>query len=105
VSDALIGYHKSREQRIQQELLVGSLRDRVGLANQRFFGGLDTYLQVLDAERDLFDAELNLARLQRDERLNIVGLYRALGGGWESVTATADVRGGSAALVNPAAGQ
>ena len=105
VSDALIGYRKSREQRIQQELLVGSLRDRVGLANQRFFGGLDTYLQVLDAERDLFDAELNLARLQRDERLNIVGLYRALGGGWESVTATADVRGGSAALVNPAAGQ
>jgi len=105
VSDALIGYHKSREQRIQQGLLVGSLRDRVGLANQRFFGGLDTYLQVLDAERDLFDAELNLARLQRDERLNIVGLYRALGGGWESVTATADVRGGSAALVNPAAGR
>jgi outer membrane protein, multidrug efflux system len=105
VSDALIGYRKSREQRIQQELLVGSLRDRVGLANQRFFGGLDTYLQVLDAERDLFDAELNLARLQRDERLNIVGLYRALGGGWESATATADVRGGSAALVNPAAGR
>jgi multidrug efflux system outer membrane protein len=105
VSDALIGYHKSREQRIQQELLVRALQDRVGLANQRFFGGLDTYLQVLDAERDLFDAELNLARLQRDERLNIVGLYRALGGGWESVTATADVRGGSAALVKPVAGQ
>src|SRR5262245_60529420 len=105
VSDALIGYHKSREQRIQQELLVAALQDRVGLAKQRFFGGLDSYLQVLDAERDLFDAELNLARLQRDERLNIVGLYRALGGGWESVTATADVRTGSAALVTPAAGQ
>jgi multidrug efflux system outer membrane protein len=101
----LIGYRKSREQRIQQELLVGSLRDRVGLANQRFFGGLDTYLQVLDAERDLFDAELNLARLQRDERLNIVGLYRALGGGWESVTGPADVRAGSAALATPTAGR
>ena len=87
VSDALIGYHKSREQRIQQELLVGALQDRVGLANKRFFGGLDSYLQVLDAERELFDAELNLARLQRDERLNIVELYRALGGGWESVGA------------------
>jgi outer membrane protein, multidrug efflux system len=91
VSDALIGYHKSREQRIQQELLVGALQDRVGLANKRFFGGLDSYLQVLDAERDLFDAELNLARLQRDERLNIVGLYRALGGGWESVGAPGNV--------------
>jgi multidrug efflux system outer membrane protein len=85
VSDALIGYHKSREQRIQQEFLVEALRDRVELANKRFFGGLDSYLQVLDAERELFDAELNLARLQRDERLNIVELYRALGGGWESV--------------------
>jgi multidrug efflux system outer membrane protein len=102
VSDALIGYRKSREQRLQQERLVESLQDRVGLANQRFFGGLDTYLQVLDAERDLFDAELNLARLQRDERLNIVGLYRALGGGWESATATANVHAGSAALVKPA---
>jgi multidrug efflux system outer membrane protein len=105
VSDALIGYHKSREQRVQQELLVAALQDRVELANQRFFGGLDSYLQVLDAERDLFDAELNLARLQRDERLNIVALYRALGGGWESATATAEVRARSAALVQPAAGQ
>jgi multidrug efflux system outer membrane protein len=105
VSDALIGYRKSREQRVQQESLVRSLQDRVGFANQRFLGGLDTYLQVLDAERDLFDAELNLARLQRDERLNIVGLYRALGGGWEAVPATPDGRAGGAALVNPAAGQ
>jgi multidrug efflux system outer membrane protein len=105
VSDALIGYHKSREQRLQQELLVAALRDRVDLANQRFFGGLDSYLQVLNAEQDLFDAELNLTRIQRDERLNIVGLYRALGGGWESAMATADARTGSAALVKAAASQ
>jgi multidrug efflux system outer membrane protein len=105
VSDALIGYHKSREQRIQQELLVAALQDRVALANKRFFGGIDSYLQVLDAERDLFDAELNLARLQRDERLNIVGLYRALGGGWDSGTATAAGRAGGAVLARAAAGQ
>jgi multidrug efflux system outer membrane protein len=105
VSDALIGYYQTREQRVQQELLVGALQDRAGLANKRFFGGLDSYLQVLDAERDLFDAELNLARLQRNELLNIVGLYRALGGGWESVTATADGGARSAALVKPVAGQ
>ena len=87
VSDALIGYYKIREQRVQEELLVEALQDRAGLSNKRFFGGLDTYLQVLDAERDLFDAQLALARLQRDELLNIVQLYRALGGGWESMTA------------------
>ena len=84
VSDALIGYRKTREQRVQQDLLVEALRQR-GLANMRFFEGIDSYLQVLDAERELFDAELDLARIQRDERLNIVELYRALGGGWESV--------------------
>jgi multidrug efflux system outer membrane protein len=104
VSDALIGYYKTREQRAQQELLVGAQQDRTVLANKRFFGGLDSYLQVLEAERDLFQAELTLARLQREELLNIVGLYRALGGGWESVTTTADARAGSAALVQPAAG-
>jgi multidrug efflux system outer membrane protein len=103
VSDALIGYYQTREQRVQQELLVGALQDRAGLANKRFFGGLDSYLQVLDAERELFDAELNLARLQRNELLNIVGLYRALGGGWESVTATVDGGARSAVLVKPAA--
>jgi multidrug efflux system outer membrane protein len=105
VSDVLIGYYQTREQRVQQELLVGALQDRAALANKRFFGGIDSYLQVLDAERELFDAELNLARLQRNELLNIVGLYRALGGGWESVTVPADVRTGSAALVKPVAGQ
>ena len=45
-------------------------------------GGLDSYLQVLDAESRLFDAELRLAQLRRDELLAIVQLYRALGGGW-----------------------
>jgi multidrug efflux system outer membrane protein len=105
VSDFLIGYYKTREQRGQQELLVGALQDRVDLANKRFFGGLDSYLQVLDAERDLFDAELTLVRLQRDELLNIVGLYRALGGGWESATASSVTPARSAALAKPAAGQ
>ena len=105
VSDALIGYDKIREQRVQQELLVGALQDRAALANMRFFGGLDNYLQVLDAERDLFDAELALARLQRDELLNIVGLYRALGGGWESAAAASGARPGRVSMVKPTAGQ
>ena len=88
VSDSLIGYYKTREQRVQQALLVGAQQDRTVLANKRFFGGLDTYLQVLDAERDLFEAELNLVLIQRAELLYIVDLYKALGGGWESVLAS-----------------
>jgi len=91
VSDSLIGYYKTREQRVQQALLVGAQQDRTVLANKRFFGGLDTYLQVLDAERDLFEAELNLVLIQRAELLYIVDLYKALGGGWESVVASEKV--------------
>jgi multidrug efflux system outer membrane protein len=82
VSDALVGYRKSREQRIQQELLVAALVDSAALANTRFLGGIDSYLQVLDAERQLFDAELELARIRAVELLNLVQLYKALGGGW-----------------------
>ena len=41
------------------------------------------YLEVLDSERQLFDAELGLVRNQRDELLAVVRLYKALGGGWQ----------------------
>jgi outer membrane protein, multidrug efflux system len=84
VSDALVEHRKRQEFRIQQELLVGSLRDAARLANIRYRGGVTSYLEVLDTERQLFDAELLLAQAQRDELLAIVRLYRALGGGWES---------------------
>ena len=83
VSDALIGYRKTREQRVQQALLVEALADSARLANLRFIEGIDSYLQVLDAERQLFDAELELTRVQTNELLNFVQLYKALGGGWQ----------------------
>jgi len=82
VSDALAGYHKTGEQRAQQEQLVAALRDAAQLSTERYQGGLDSYLQVLDAQRGLFRSELDLAALQRQELTAIVELYRALGGGW-----------------------
>jgi multidrug efflux system outer membrane protein len=82
VSDALAGYHKTGEQREQQERLVAALRDAVRLSTDRYRGGLDSYLQVLDAQRSLFRSELDLAALQRRELASIIELYRALGGGW-----------------------
>jgi outer membrane protein, multidrug efflux system len=84
VADALVEHSKRRESRIQQGLLVDSLRDAARLADIRYRGGVTSYLEVLDTERQLFDAELFLAQSQRDELLAIVRLYRALGGGWES---------------------
>ena len=82
VADALIEHSKRREFRIQQGLLVDSLRDAARLADIRYRGGVTSYLEVLDTERQLFDAELGLAQSQRDELLALVRLYRALGGGW-----------------------
>jgi multidrug efflux system outer membrane protein len=83
VANALADYGKNREQRSQEELLVEALRDTDRLSQARYKGGLDSYLQVLDAERNLFQGELTLAQLRKNELLSIVQLYRALGGGWQ----------------------
>ena len=82
VSDALVAHTKTKEQRTEQERLVQALDESVRLATQRYQGGLDSYLPVLDAQRNLFAGELELARLRQLELASIVQLYRALGGGW-----------------------
>ena len=83
VSDALIQYRKVKEIRVQQEALVATLRDRSRLAHLRYEGGVDTLLNALDADRELFDAELSLVQTRRNELLSLVQLYRSLGGGWQ----------------------
>jgi multidrug efflux system outer membrane protein len=84
VSSSLADYQKNREQRSQEESLVRALEQTDRLSTLRYKGGLDSYLQVLDAERNEFAGELTLAQLRRDELLSIVQLYRALGGGWQN---------------------
>jgi multidrug efflux system outer membrane protein len=83
VSDSLIGYQKSREVRTQRELLVDTLRDRSRLSYLRYTGGVATLLDALDADRQLFEAERNLAQSRRDELVSVVQVYKALGGGWQ----------------------
>jgi multidrug efflux system outer membrane protein len=83
VSDALVQHQKVRDVRAKQELLVTTLQDRSRLSYLRYTGGIDTLLSALDADRDLFDAELSLVQTRRDELLALVQLYRALGGGWQ----------------------
>jgi multidrug efflux system outer membrane protein len=83
VSDALIAHQRVRESRQQQELLVVALEDRKRLAYLRYRGGVDTQLNALDADRDLFQAQLQLAQTRLQELLSVVQLYRALGGGWQ----------------------
>jgi hydrophobe/amphiphile efflux-1 (HAE1) family protein/NodT family efflux transporter outer membrane factor (OMF) lipoprotein len=83
VSDALIAYRKNTEQLKQQEDLVNTLREASRLSMLRYEGGLDSYLQVLVAQRALFLGELTQAELRRDTLLSVVELYRSLGGGWQ----------------------
>ena len=82
VSDGLAAYTKTDQQRAQQERLVEALGAASQLATQRYQGGLDSYLPVLDAQRNLFQGELELARLRQQQLAAVVQLYRALGGGW-----------------------
>jgi outer membrane protein, multidrug efflux system len=83
VSNALIAHQRVRESRVHQQALVAALEDRKRLSYMRYEGGVDTQLNALDSDRDLFQAELTLAQLKRNEILSVVQLYKALGGGWQ----------------------
>jgi multidrug efflux system outer membrane protein len=83
VSNALIAHQRVRESRVQQELLVAALQDRKNLAYVRYRGGVDTLLNALDSDRDLFEAELTLSQIRLNELDSVVQLYKALGGGWQ----------------------
>lgn len=82
VEDALVGVSTAREQAAAQERQVNALQSALRLANLRYKGGLANYLDVLIAQRSLFDAELSLAATRRLHLVSIVQLYKALGGGW-----------------------
>lgn len=83
VSDALVGYQRTRSQTDQQELLVKALQESTRLSRLRYEGGLDSFLQVLDSERNLFQGQLDLERLRLLELQSVVRLYSVLGGGWQ----------------------
>jgi multidrug efflux system outer membrane protein len=83
VSDALIGYEKTRGVRESQEQTVKDLKESVDVSFMRYRGGTANYLDVLDSQRSLFQAELTLAQARNNEYQGLVQLYKALGGGWK----------------------
>ena len=83
VSDSLVAYHKNQEFRAQQELLTNSAQGAAHLSDIRYQGGTTSYLEVLTNQTNYFSAELNLAQARLNELLALVGLYKALGGGWQ----------------------
>ena len=82
VEDALIDQRKSRERLEVQARLLESLRNYVRLARLRFDNGYTSYIEVLDAERSLFTAELLQAETKGVLFQALVNLYKAMGGGW-----------------------
>jgi multidrug efflux system outer membrane protein len=83
VSNSLIASQKDREFREQQELLTGAAQRTDQLSEVLYKNGGASYLQVLTSETNYFSAELNLVQAQLNERLALVQLYQALGGGWQ----------------------
>ena len=82
VSDALVLRDRLGEIREQQAREVTALERAVKVSTERYLAGKASYYEVLEAQQQLFPAQLNLARTQREQQLAVVALYKALGGGW-----------------------
>ena len=83
VADALVTIQKLAQIRTEQEAGVVALRDASQLSRDRYETGLSTYLEVLVADQQLFQLELQLAQTRGGQLRVIAQLYRALGGGWQ----------------------
>ena len=88
VEDGLVGVQRLREEADAGLRSVYAARRTVELATLRYEGGVDNYLNLLDAQRVLLDAELNTSNTVRRQKVAVVQLYKALGGGWDAVTDT-----------------
>ncbi len=85
-NDALAGARLTRDQLVAQATQVRGLGRAFFLAERRYRSGVSSYLEVLDAQRQLFDAQLGLVQVERQYLVSTVDLYRALGGGWSGAT-------------------
>lgn len=83
VSDAAVSVVKLKAARQELEKQVKATREATRLALLRYQGGVSSYLEVLDAQRQQFDSELQLTRTRGAELGSVVLLYRSLGGGWQ----------------------
>lgn len=81
VNNAINTFEKTKEVRVSRRALYESVLSYQRLARLQYINGITTYLDVLDAQRQLFDAEIALNSAILDELISVVSLYKALGGG------------------------
>ncbi len=98
VEDALVSLRKNGEESTAQKARVTAQQRVLELADMRYRGGVSEYLEVLDAQRSLFTAELDEASATTEHSKSLVRLYKALGGGWPTGKAAEDA---AAAQKNP----
>ncbi len=85
VDDALIDQNRSREMLGIQQQQVEALRSYESLARLRYDNGYTSYLEVLDAQRSLFQGELLYAQTQGALFRALVNVYKSMGGGWVTI--------------------
>jgi NodT family efflux transporter outer membrane factor (OMF) lipoprotein len=83
VEDALVAYANEQVRRQSLDQAAASSEDALHLANQRYANGLASFLDVVDAERTLYATQDQLAQSDRTIAVNLITLYKALGGGWD----------------------
>ena len=82
VNDAIVSVRKAKEVRLSQAKLEVAARKYLELAQLQYINGVTNYMDVLDAQRELLNAQIGLNSAVCNELLSVVYLYRALGGGY-----------------------
>jgi len=83
VADALVTIDKLKDARVEEEAQVTALQNSSRISRLRYDAGYSNYLEILTADQQLFEAQIELARIRGQELNGVVQLYRALGGGWQ----------------------
>ncbi len=97
VSDLLVAIRTRTEQRDRQREQVKAAQTALELAQTRYREGLVNFLDVLDAQRTVLDAETKLVQTERERLIDMVNLFKALGGGWEPGASAITPSGGAVA--------
>jgi len=84
VENGLVSFAREQERSASLAEAVAANQRAVRLANERYTNGLEDFLSVLTAQAQVFDAEDRLLQSQSTVLLHLIGLYKALGGGWEA---------------------
>ena len=104
VENALVAYSREQTRRVQLADAVAANQQAVALANELYRAGLGTFLNVLDSERALFASQSDLAQSEATISTDMVALYKALGGGWETLAPTPEGQNTQAVAYKKASG-